>query len=248
MFNFKISGFAAGAAFVLSLLVGLVSGAPAPILLLRALLFAVLFFLLICLVFWLLNQFVPELLSAADDGLDLAPGSRVDISVGPDRIEGAFPAGDHDAVDDIEKTPPLSAPGDADSLFSAPGGLDQGEEGGYTTGGSLPAEWPDGNSAGKGAGFETADSGEIDLMPDFDSLSAAFFSNADSPAAGGGEKPAEPEEISAFETPAFDSPESGAPEPRRPLSSSKNSSMKGDFNPKELAQAIQTVLKKEEQG
>lgn len=246
MFNFKISGAAAGAAFVLSLLVGLISGAAASILLLRALLFAALFFLLTCLVFWLLNQFVPEIFSAADDSLDLAPGSRVDISIGPDRIEGAFPAGDHDTVDNIEKKPPASVqnpPGDADSLFSAPKGLDQGEGDGYTTGGDWSAE----NSAGNQAGFGT-DPGEIDLMPDFDSLSAAFLSNQDSPVAGGGEKPAEFEEASAFETPVFDSPESGAPEPRRPLSSSKNSSLKGDFNPKELAQAIQTVLKKEEKG
>jgi hypothetical protein len=66
-------------------------------------------------------------------------------------------------------------------------------------------------------------------MPDFDTLSGAFLpdSGSDTP-----------------ETVVFDTPE-----PKKTGSrASKSQGFEGDFNPQELAQAIRTVLKKEEKG
>jgi hypothetical protein len=73
-------------------------------------------------------------------------------------------------------------------------------------------------------------SGKADLIPDFDTLSEAFL-----PDSGPGESP----EPVIFDT----------PEPKKSnFRVSANQGFAGDFNPKELAQAIQTVLKKDENG
>jgi hypothetical protein len=229
MFNFKASGIAAGAAFVVSLLLGLVSGSGFLVLLFRALGFGVLFFVLSCLVFWLLGQFVPELLSGSDDLFD-APGSRVNISVGSGPVEGAFPSGDTDEVDNIDGSvarafpgrSPVQADENADFSVSSAEALDQDEEEGYNKRGPV--------SAGKVSGKETGrNSGGADLIPDFDTLSEAFL-----PDSG----PESPEPV------VFD-----MPEPRKTGSNASASrGFSGDFDPKELAQAIKTVLKKDEKG
>jgi hypothetical protein len=229
MFNFKASGIAAGTAFVVSLFLGLVSGSGFPALLFRALGFGVLFFVLSCLVFWLLGQFVPELLSGSDDLFD-APGSRVNISVGSEPIEGAFPPGDTDEMDNIDGGMPRAFPGrlpvqageNADFSVSTVEALDQDDEEGYNRKGPVSA----GETSGKGTG---RNSGEADLVPDFDTLSEAFLPDS------GLESP---------EPVVFD-----MPEPRKTGSNASASrGFSGDFDPKELAQAIKTVLKKDEKG
>jgi hypothetical protein len=228
MFNFKASGIAAGAAFVVSLLLGLLGGAGFPALLLRAFGFGVLFFVLSCLVFWLVGQFMPELLSGPDDLFD-APGSRVNISVGSGPLEGAFPPGDSDEVDNIDGQAAQVFPGrlsaqaedkKADFSVSAAGALDQDDETAY-------------NEAGLVSEVSSADrrnAGGADLIPDFDTLSEAFL-----PDSG----PESPEPAEVF----------NMPEPKKTGSTaSANRGFAGDFNPKELAQAIKTVLKKDEKG
>ncbi|MDR2144413.1 MAG: hypothetical protein LBP29_08595 [Treponema sp.] len=234
MFNFKISGIAAGAAFVVSLLLGLVSGSGFPALFFRALGFGGFFFLLFCVVFWLVGQFVPELLSGSDDLFD-APGSRVNISVGSGPIEGAFPSEDTDEVDSIDgKTArvfpgqlPVQADENADSSVSADKALDQNDEEGYNKKGFVSAE----EASGKGKGRNL---GEADLIPEFDTLSEAFLPDS-GPEFSGQESP---------DTAVFDIPEQKKASSRV----SQNQGFAGDFNPKELAQAIRTVLKKEEKG
>jgi hypothetical protein len=229
MFNFKISGIAAGAAFGVSLFLGLVSGSGFPALLFRALGFGVFFFVLFNLIFWLLGQFVPDLLSGSDDLFD-APGSRVNISVGSGPVEGAFPSSDTDEVDNIGDGAARAFPGrlsaaadeNADSSASVVETLDQDDKEGYNRKGSV--------SAGETPGKETGrNPGEVDLVPDFDTLSEAFL-----PDSGSGSP----------DTVAFDVPE----QKRTGSGGSQNRGFKGDFNPKELAQAIRTVLKKEEKG
>jgi hypothetical protein len=230
MFNFKAGGIAAGAAFVVSLLLGLVSGSGFPVLLLRALGFGVLFFVLFCLVFWLLGQFAPELLSGSDDLFD-APGSRVNISVGSGPIEGAFPSGDSDEVDNIDGgaarafpgRPPVQANENADFAVPAAEALDQDDEEGYNKKEPLSAEEVSGRGTGR-------NSGGADLIPDFDTLSEAFL-----PDSG----PESPEEPAVFDMPEPKKTGSGA---------SASRGFSGDFDPKELAQAIKTVLKKDEKG
>jgi hypothetical protein len=81
-FNIKTSGIVAIGAFVLSLLVGLVSGGSFLMVLLRAGLMGAGFFVLITCAQLLINQFLPELAfgeSTAPAGA--APGSMLDISV-----------------------------------------------------------------------------------------------------------------------------------------------------------------------
>jgi len=226
LFNFKTSGFAAGAAFVLSLVIGLISGVDFPLLLIRPLIFAAAFFALSCLVFWLLAQFLPEMLGEQDDDPGLSvPGSQVDISL-DSPVEGAFPADNSESVDDIAGTP--SSPARA---ASSP--LDQGEEAGYNAKGEVSADLQDADGA-----VADIDSDEVvgrgaakaEILPDMDK----FAENA---AESAGESDAESNEL-RFEP----------PEPKQTLSAGKKTEMRGDFNPKELAKAIQTVLKKEEKG
>jgi hypothetical protein len=212
LFNFKASGIAAATAFALSLLVGVISGSGFLAVLLRAILFGTLFFALTCLVFWLLGQFVPELLIDGEDDFDIpSPGSHVNISVGGP-MSGAFPTDNSETVDDIGGR----------SFAAAP--LDQSPNAGYTG----DEELSDGlESPLPGRGGPSLDT-EAELLPDMDGLSE------DAPQAAGVDMGV-----------SFDTPET-----KRSVSASNRGkqALGGDFNPKELAQAIRTVLKKDEKG
>jgi hypothetical protein len=218
LFNFKAGGIAAGTAFILSFCIGLFSGIGFLALIVRALLFGALFFGLSCLVFWLLGQFVPELLNEGEDGIDIPlPGSRVNISIDGGPPEGAFPQDSSDSVDDIGGRPSTEVrqnPLDQDDNVDY-----NGEKALADSLGSFSTGDISGAPASSGA-----------ALPNMDSLSEAFTPQPGG--LGGGDV--------SFDT----------PEPRRPRSSSGSgkTTLKGDFNPKELAQAIQTVLKKDEKG
>jgi hypothetical protein len=252
MFNFRVAGIAGGAAFVLSFLVGLVSGAGILVVLLRAVIFAVLFFGASCGIHFVVQTFLPELLSSTGEAsvgdiLDGAPGSRVNVTVG-EAIQGAFPTGDFDEVDNIDGKKRAPDPGSVSVAgLSGLSDADGGFESAMPTLSAPPLETPSqplpkaaplpketplpGAPLEKsgGAGYtETKGPPEVaDLMPDIDALGEAFL-----PQAGG----------AAESEPVYDTPvQTISP-------SSKGSGLKGDFNPKELAQAIQTVLKKDEKG
>ena len=215
MIDFRISGIAAGIAFVLSLIVGIFSGIGFLDLLLRAVIFAGVFFALSGLGFWAVSRFLPELLSEGGGGDDEfaipAPGSRVDISVGSS-VDGAFPEDASDSVDDIAGMPsavkkqPISP-------------LDQNEDSGYN------------EERGFGGLAASESSGDVqaEALPDMGNLSEDSADDAEDLGMDGFDSPPEEQQ------------------PRRP-SSKKKPAISGDFNPKELAQAIQTVLKKEEKG
>jgi hypothetical protein len=216
--NFKVSGAAGGAAFVLSLLLGLVSGSGLTALI-RAGIFGALFFGLFCLIFWVLNRFAPELLSAPRDDLDLAePGSHVNISVESGPLTGAVPMDNSERVDDITGRSPSSR------RFP----LDQKEDAGYNGNRGFPVV-PESSAGRPGTGLfsekHTAASLGGGALPAMDG----------SPASSGGSMDAMSVSV-------------GGSGPRRPLNASKPPAMVEDFNPKELAQAIQTVLKRDEQG
>jgi hypothetical protein len=185
--------------------------------------FGALFFVLSCVIFWLVGQFMPELLSGSDDPFDV-PGSRVNISVGSGPVEGAFPSGDSDEVDNIDAARAfpsrLPAQNEKASSFAAAGALDQNDEEGYNKRGPVSAE----EVLGQGR-----NSGGADLISDFDTLSEAFLPDSD---------------LESLEPEVFD-----MPEPKQPTSrASASQGFAGDFDPKELAQAIKTVLKKDEKG
>jgi hypothetical protein len=227
LFNFKISGIAAGAAFVLSFVFGLFSGSGILVLVVRALIFAALFFALSCLVIWLTAQFLPELLNPPEDDLGFpVSGSRVDISVGDERISGAFPQDNSEIVDDIAGKP--STPAKTASLP-----LDQKRNTGYNEKSVIDGDLESDDSGlyvGFNSGAESS-GGEsfAEALPDMDGMTESSHGSA----------------ADTVDTGDMDFDSS---EPRRPKSGSKKPEMAGDFNPKELAQAIRTVLKRDDKG
>ena len=226
MINFKISGAAAGAAFVLSFVIGLISGAGILVVIFRAFVFAALFFAFSCLVFWLLAQFLPEMLNPSEDEFGFpASGSRVDISLGDEGAAGAFPSDNSEMVDDIAGKP--STPSRTASLP-----LDQGEKSQYNDIEEL------GDDIGSLAGGNSAmDVGSYTAMP-----------QGASPAGTLPDMDGLVDAVPGSVTDGVNTGVIGFDEPRRPKSSSRKSEMAGDFDPKELAQAIRTVLKKDDKG
>jgi hypothetical protein len=78
MINIKISGVSAGIALVLSFFIGLISGASIFIVLLRAVIFAIVFFALSSAAYIGIMRFIPDMFGQTPEQV---PGSHVDISV-----------------------------------------------------------------------------------------------------------------------------------------------------------------------
>lgn len=232
MFNIKWSALAGGFAFTLSLLVGLVTRVGL-VALVRALVFGVLFFVLGSLIRALIKMFLPELLlngpaQPSEDTAGEEAGSRVDITVDDD-----VPA--DDAFDRLPEEDTLDD-----------GALDQIGEDGYTqreeAGEGLSGGAPkppvrsrgEGGEAGAGreAGGRTEPSDSIDALLSFEGGLGLL------PPA-----PAKQEEEAALmeeEPPVRVNP------PRN--SAAKSPVSDNDFNPKEMAQAIQTILQRDNKG
>ncbi|MDR1212047.1 MAG: hypothetical protein LBK40_07445 [Spirochaetaceae bacterium] len=250
MFNLKLSVIAAGAAFVLSLVIGIISHAGFPYALIRALVSGGLFFFLSSFAYWAVSQFVPELLDIgqdSDSGLP-APGSNVDISIDAadgDDDTGVLPPLDRQYVEPGGETPetgeasgfsaaPAPSPGQksANTGANRAAALDQGGQNGYTNGGTLVDAKDTGTqSGGSDAPVLPETDGAVDMLPDLELLSAAFVPQEE-------EEPGE----EAF-VPTDAGGISGAVS-----SPGKKTSGQADFNVKEMAQAIQTILKKDEKG
>jgi hypothetical protein len=245
MINFRASGIAAGTAFILSLVIGVISGTAFPAMLLRAFIFAIVFFVLSGLGFWLVSRYLPELLNGGEgvenggvDDLGMpVSGSRVDISIGETSIDGAFPEDVSDAMDDISESP-----------FSGTGATgyvaDSSTAGSYDTASShepmssqavfSPLDHEKNTGYNQKRDFsddtgnlikpETLGEARAEALPDMNNLGEGFTEGGQSI------------EVESFEP----------PEPRR--SSPKKPAMADDFDPKELAKAIQTVLKKDDKG
>jgi hypothetical protein len=245
--NVKLSGIAAGAGFILSFIVAIASGAGPSVSLLRGLLWAGAFFVLSGGVWALIKRFIPELLLppredavTADmpDGM-VAAGSRVDISLGdgddalpvkPVLPEEDGAAGDMGNIADLlgtARSPGAAedAPGE-DSAGTGGAGMDLNEKERYTergNGTASPAFTPDpAPPSVQNAVF--GDDGLEDL-PDLDTMAGAFMASG---------------EVDDDEEPAAYAPPEGNVPPGR-----KDQSLGGDFDPKELASALQTILKKD---
>ena len=239
MFNLNWCGIAAGCGFLLSLLVGIVSGAGLFWAFLRALIFGAGFFVLAGAIRFLVDRFLPDLLSAGENGREFStlPGSRVDISIGDGEEDAALPSALPDDSPDGE-------PGDIADLLSGniasrvppPGpsvqGMDQKGEDGYTESREPGFQSKvSGGAPGTGGAERTAASSPGDLrsaerLPDLDSMEGVFQSREDEA----------PEPVSDRQS-SFGRP-GGSPD-------RKGQSMAGDFNPKDLASAIQTILSKD---
>jgi hypothetical protein len=253
MFNVKWGIFPAAAAFVLAFILSLLFGQVDLFrAFLRALMFAAIFFALGIGVWFLVNTFIPELLMPdvqADVVANIfgteTPGSRVNITVG-DTKDAALPNGG--GIDEVENianitTGAASLP-DRFKWPDSTGDIDQKPSNGYTgvleeippmDGAKTESEFGEfftsfdsfSPEAAAGDAFSFADSGSAD--------SGSAGGNADSDSGGtrgGGD----------FFSQADESP------PERRVSSNKAQKLDGDFNPKEIAAGIRTVLEKDKKG
>jgi len=244
MLNLRISGIIAGAAFILSLILGIVGGTTMPLLIVRPLLFACLFFIISGLVKLIVSRFLPEILENDEkDEVDNHPGSRINILEGDGRtgtgpryaFSGALP---DDSDHQLENITDLLAKTKASRVSSE--GMDQNPQDDYTDDGDpekipelSPVDSRHGvSSAGKHAREPDIEgiSGE-EALPDLDSMAGAFLS------------PVEGEESDSTEYTV-----SASPPKSLYGSKSKAPAWSGDFNAKDLAAGLRTILSKEKEG
>jgi hypothetical protein len=267
--NLKLSGIAAAVGFVLSLLVGIFSGGALGISLLRAVSFGMAFFILSSVIWVSINRFLPDLLIPREEEplmTGLETGSRVDISVGDDDMSANAALPQEDSKRELGNVAELVAKGPRiqsgeqhsmpapslnqgagnDPAPAEPPALDLGAEAGYSKSGvsvvpgggkqsgapaasgpAAPAEKP-------GPVFvplpppsplQSFSGGDIEALPDLDAMAGAFMSSDEE-----------------------EGEESGAPvfgvEPKL-RAPGKAKSREDDYNPKEVASAIQTLLKRD---
>jgi len=138
----KIAIFTAGGAFLLSLLLSLISGAPLFLCFLRALIFAVIFYILAAAVFNLCFDTLPE--DTDSPAREVKPGETINISLG-----GNIPdfADDDSEPEKMTGTDGARGNGQAGKEDNAPDrGLEQKEKPDYNSGSSSPlADGTDGN-------------------------------------------------------------------------------------------------------
>ncbi|MDR3173087.1 MAG: hypothetical protein LBU19_02445 [Treponema sp.] len=269
MFNLRWSSIAAAAAFIISFTLGISVRGQILVILIRAFCFAVVFFLLAILIWRLINKYIPELLhipSAGDEPLleGLETGGRVNITVGDgeDSIppNAALPSEEKNDVvgnisDVMNRGPSPSGDADLDPAFSpgfseplpvslepAPGspvisgpvqspvqGMDQGPQSGYTQNRNDVSRASSPTIQAPAGGFSDLGdiSGGVESLPDLDALAGSFLSSA----AAGEDSVAVGQGLS--------------PRPAGGSRSKKGREVGEDFNPKEVASAIQTIIKRD---
>ena len=239
MFNPRISGIVAICAFILSFLVGIISGVGFGWSILRALLFAIVFFVLTSLVYYLLNLFVPELVELGKNHKDqesdgmLSPGSTINISVGNEEdasFNDRFAENNRNFEKNSDEFEENGYTEDSISLENSLG-LDQKAEEEYTDKREVIKERNEETDAREMVPAVPGDNSDmVDELPDLETMSGVFSldPNGENGESGEGD---------------FTSP--GIPSVR---SSQSKAASDGDFNAKEMASAIQTILKRAEKG
>ncbi|MDR0998274.1 MAG: hypothetical protein LBL70_04340 [Treponema sp.] len=269
--NLKLGAIASAAGFVFSLLIGFFSGGALSVSLMRAVFFGMVFFILSNVIWMFINRFLPELLMPPEEEpliTGLEAGSRVNISIGDDEepVNAAVPS-EKDSGGELGNVAELAAEkartvdalpaAPAPAASAAPAGdagnpakspvLDLSAKEGYSRSGVLAAS---GEKKQSGAGSGPAEDsgaafvpspppsplqnssggdsgGGIETLPDLDAMAGAFMSSDEEE----GEEMASPAPIFGAE-----------PKPR---ASGKARSREDDYNPKEVASAIQTLLKRD---
>lgn len=254
MFNIKWGIIAGAAALLLSLTLGIFNGVNFIFALLRAGIFTAVFFSLGLGCSFLVKNYFPEFLlsepgdAASESRSGKSPGSRVNITLGGGALPEMYSHTDSsDDVGDIAKlvfgeSEPDTAPV-PDALYA----MDQTAKDAYTNRSDVAsAEFNQDNSGVGSDGVEVPESvsdkpalaasagDELGSLPDLDAMSKAFLIDADEDA------PAEPE---ALESSKFE-----RPKPGRSSGGGKTRQFEDDFNPKELASGIRTVLEKDKRG
>lgn len=246
-FDWRASAFAAGAAFLLSILAGIISGVPFGALMLRAVLGAVVFAAGAAGVSVLIDRFLPDLKqSLANPGArkEAAPsGGRVDIVVEDEPFGGASGGFEleetHDGADELSAaTGPMRAPAsfddeDADEVGELESAEDDADDHEPT-----PDAAEDGDAAGE---FTPGLAAER-----VHTVAEDGHAEARGARAPGGVTEAMPEVASAGSLPdiegfsgSFSEPGGGAQVEEEPTSGSSDDAST-------MARAIRTVLKREQ--
>jgi len=229
-------------AFTTSIFMGQASFAAA---ILRALIFAGLFFVLGAGAWTLINTFIPELLfpetqdaaanifgpssSGSDIGGDTQPyGSRVNITLG-DGADAALPDGDGTDAEEVGNIADLVS-GAVDPAAEAKKnkGLDEISEKSYV-------------GIGEESGL---------AEPSYNEENGGLSMNFDSFTMGGGITGLEPfgDSFSLPPDSGGTAIEEAAPLPERKVTGNKPMELEGDFSPKDIAAGIRTVLETDKRG
>jgi len=223
VFDPKISALVGGIAFILSLLFGLIVGAAFLIALLRAVLFALFFFVFSGIAYWLITQFIPELLENQSQDISEGPipdmGSRVNISVGED---DEIP--ENSLASQLVKDSVVKDSVEEDEFISEKA-LDQKAEDGYTNQDNDSVRIENSEESSPRPALPVGVIDDVDELPDLEGMSDAFV-------------------MPITEVGENDEPLVGA----RPSVSAKKTGTSADFDPKEMAMAIQTILKRDQKG
>jgi hypothetical protein len=245
--NFKWGIYAAIVALVLAFTTSLFLGqASFQAAILRAFLFGALFFALGTGVWTLINTFIPELLFPENEnatanifgtespGLQGSDsdsyGSRINITLG-DRSDAALPEGDGADSDEVGNIADLVS-GAIDPAGDAKRqrGIDETNENSYT-----------------GFGESVAPSSDGLAEPVYAEETGGFTMNFDSFAADGGGGGADPFG-DAFSVPGDSGGQREEALPERKVTGNKPMALEGDFNPKDIALGIRTVLETDKKG
>jgi len=265
MFNIKWGGICAGTAFVLALALSLILGQTSLLIaLFRAVIFAALFFGLGIGTWLLIKTFLPELLSAetADIATHLfstgTAGSRVNITV-DDGQNAALPEQNNDGdVGDFNDlfSAKITAKDDSQDIDQTPatGYTGEGETGEFGSTGEFAAVGDFASTGGEfdstfsDTGLQDENEGE-DEPGEFSMDFSAFVPGGLGDGAEGGDDEAEEADgdIDSFsffpEAAASSKSEEAAPE--RKAAGNKPMKLEGDFNAKEIAAGLRTVLEKD---
>ena len=256
MFNAKWGIICGGAAFILAFITSLLLGHTRFLIaLVRAGGFAALFFALGTGIWALINIFVPELLSAqSDDASDVfskkATGARVNITLDDDSdISRAALPDTNAGVVDVDEV------GDFKELMSQSVNrrrdIDQNSTTGYTEKEEKEGFAPVFESSvdtsldtSIGGSIENSlDGVKVDGLGDFSMDFGAFVSEG-----GGGDADLfmDPFSSGAGDSAGVEETHSASSQSRS--SSNKTAQLDGDFDPKEIAAGIRTVLEKDKKG
>jgi hypothetical protein len=237
MIKIKWGVVSGAAAFALAFLTSLLLGHTGFVIaLLRAMIFAAVFFGLGIGIRALIANFIPDLLLSggnADDaagGVFSGAGSRVNITV-EDSPEPALPEQDENGAGPVEVgsyNDLLAGSIKAESRY-AERDIDQNPETGYTE-----------DQAEESA--PVFGKVKFDDIGDFSMDFGAFVSGDSS---GDGEGDAGTDSFSFFPGAGDSGGSPDIPEPERKASGNKPMKLEGDFDPKEIAAGIRTVLNKE---
>jgi len=258
MFNVKWAVFPAGAAFLLAFILSLLLGQVGLALaLLRAVVFAVLFFGMGCGAWVLINTYIPELLlfenkKNAEEGVfetdlpsesssESLTGSNINITLGdtegaamPSSMPAALPS-DSYGIEGIGNIADLVS--SAIDPTGKTGDIDQAPANNYTS------DLGDFNFANTSddPGKPIAAVAEVAGLGDFSS----FFDGLTAPSAV---ENTDDSFSDLFQALSSGTKQAGSEEMERKVATAKPMEVKGDFSPKEIAAGIRTVLAKEKRG